>query len=99
MISRSLLQRSATATYLGLLGSDGPDQLPNHRGVFGFRGFGQVHWLGYVLPTGQPFRPVLLRSFPGIDLIRSTGKHWDLKYSDHLPILFKLDLPKELNDV
>lgn len=46
----------------------------------------------------------ILTSIPGpdgspVDLIRSTGKHWALVYSDHLPILFKLDLPKELKDV
>lgn len=42
----------------------------------------------------------VLTSVPGEDgepiaLIRSTGKHWTLKYSDHLPILFKLDPPKD----
>ncbi len=35
-----------------------------------------------------------------IDLIRSTGKHnagkhWEVQVSDHLPVLFKLQLPKE----
>ncbi len=29
-----------------------------------------------------------------IDLIRSTEKHWELKYSDHLPIMFRLDMTK-----
>ena len=46
----------------------------------------------------------ILTSLPGpdgspIELIRSTGKHWALVYSDHLPILFKLDPPKELKHV
>lgn len=45
----------------------------------------------------------VLASLPGegperIELIRSTGKHWELALSDHLPILFKLDLPKEHRD-
>ena len=30
-----------------------------------------------------------------IDLFRSTGKHWKVEVSDHLPVLFKLKLPKE----
>jgi hypothetical protein len=30
-----------------------------------------------------------------LDLVRSTGKHWELQISDHLPILFKLNPPKE----
>jgi len=39
----------------------------------------------------------ILTSIPGpdgspVDLIRSTRKHWALVYSDHLPILLKLDL-------
>lgn len=42
----------------------------------------------------------VLTSIPGndestVELIRSTGKHWKLKYSDHLPILFELDPPQE----
>jgi hypothetical protein len=45
----------------------------------------------------------ILTSLPGpdgipLDLIRSTGKHWKLACSDHLPILFKLDPPKEINN-
>ena len=45
----------------------------------------------------------ILTSIPGkdgtpIELISSTGKHWKLNYSDHLPILFKLDPPKEPTD-
>ena len=59
-------------------------------------------------------RPALLAAFrdsdfriptsiPGTDrpsenLIRSTGKHWEIEISDHLPILFKLDLPKEMGN-
>ena len=34
-----------------------------------------------------------------IDLFRSTGKHWKVEVSDHLPILFKLELPKEESHV
>jgi hypothetical protein len=30
-----------------------------------------------------------------IDLIRSTGKHWSVEISDHLPVLFRLDVPAE----
>jgi Endonuclease/Exonuclease/phosphatase family len=42
----------------------------------------------------------ILTSIPGpagtpLELIRSTGKHWELSYSDHLPILFALDPPEE----
>jgi hypothetical protein len=42
----------------------------------------------------------VLTTIPGeggepIYLIRSTGKHWELQVSDHLPIVFKLALPSE----
>jgi hypothetical protein len=42
----------------------------------------------------------ILTSIPGpagdaIELVRSTGKHWELNYSDHLPILFALNPPEE----
>jgi hypothetical protein len=33
-----------------------------------------------------------------VDLVRSTGKHWDTLHSDHLPIVFKLDPPEERDD-
>jgi len=46
-----------------LLGADDLDQLPNQRGIFGFRDLGQGDGLGYILPTGQPICPVLLRSY------------------------------------
>ena len=56
-------------------------------------------------------RPSLFGSFPDnrfhvltsilfpdgetVELIRNTGKHWELRFSDHLPILFALDLLAE----
>lgn len=45
----------------------------------------------------------ILTTAPGrggsaINLVQSTGKHWKIDYSDHLPILFKLDPPKEVAD-
>lgn len=30
-----------------------------------------------------------------VELIRSKRKHWETRFSDHLPLLFKLELPKE----
>jgi hypothetical protein len=46
----------------------------------------------------------ILTSIPGprgevIDLVRSTGKHWRIEVSDHLPILFTLSLTTEGADV
>ena len=41
----------------------------------------------------------ILKSLPGVEgneitLIQSKRKHWKLRYSDHLPIMFSLDLDK-----
>ena len=52
-----------------------------------------------LFPTFQDDTFQIITSMPGIDgeeipLIANTGMHWKLRYSDHLPILFRLDLTK-----
>jgi hypothetical protein len=41
----------------------------------------------------------ILTSIPGptgpLPLIRETGRHWRIELSDHLPLVFDLDLPEE----
>jgi exonuclease III len=43
----------------------------------------------------QILRSIPLPSEETIDLIRPTRRHWVVQISDHLPILFRLDVPEE----
>ena len=44
----------------------------------------------------------ILTAIPGptgaLPLVRETGRHWDIEFSDHLPFVFDLDLPPEVKN-